>query len=205
MVNKSIALETRRIRLRKIQKQDFPAIFKWRNTEKFRFLFHYDESIVDYEMFCEEFKRDAHARPFQFLIEKRETKEPLGLTFIHSYSEEYHTCFLNLFLSEPFERKGFGTDAFVLFVLFLFNEVGLKRLFAQASDYNEYSIACIRRGGMRELIGNIEKKIHKGKEHDILCFAADETIVPRLSKILKLLTIQKHQQKKVKLISDNIF
>ena len=115
----------------------------WRNTEKFRFLFHYYESEVNYEEFCEEFRRDVRDRKFQFLIEKRATNEPMGLTFVHTFSEEYKSCFLNLFISKPFEKKGLGTDVFVVFVLFLFNEIGLKKLFVQTSDYNEHSVACI--------------------------------------------------------------
>jgi hypothetical protein len=41
--------------------------------------------------------------------------------------------------------------------------------------------------GMRELFGNVEKKIYAGKEHDILCFAADQNLVPRLERINKYL------------------
>src|SRR5438045_9099255 len=117
----SFTLETRRIRLREIQAADLITIFNWRNTEKFRFLFHYDESEVNYEEFCEECSLDATARQFPFLIEKKDTHELVGLTFIHTYSKEYQSCFLNIFLSGAFEKKGYGTHAFVLFVLFLFN------------------------------------------------------------------------------------
>jgi RimJ/RimL family protein N-acetyltransferase len=112
----------------------------------------------------------------------------VGLTFVHTYSEEYKSCFLNIFISEPFERKGYGTDVFVQFVLFLFNQMGLKKVFVQASDHNVHSIACIRKIGMRELAGNVEKKIYNGKEHDILCFAADQNLVPRLAMINKYIS-----------------
>ena len=187
-MNHSTFLETRRIRLREVHGNDLATIFKWRNTEKFRLLFHYDESEVTYDQFCEEFTLDAHARKFQFVIENKKTSELVGLTFIHSYSDEFKTCFLNLFITEAFERKGYGTSAFVLFTLFLFNQVGLTRLFAQASDDNEHSIACLRKVGMRELVGNIEKKIRSGKEHNILCFAADQNIIPRFTTIYEFMT-----------------
>jgi RimJ/RimL family protein N-acetyltransferase len=186
--HKRIALESRRIRLREIHDENLATIFHWRNTEKFRFLFHYDESIVTYDEFTKEFNRDAEVRAFQFLIEKKDTHEPIGLTFIHTYSTEYRSCFLNIFVSEPFEKKGYGTDAFVLFVLFLFNELYLNKLFVQASDYNEHSISCIRKIGMKELNGNITKKIHEGREQNIICFAADANILPRLIRINEFLS-----------------
>jgi RimJ/RimL family protein N-acetyltransferase len=188
MVNKSIALETRRIGLREIQDGDLISIFQWRNTEKFRVFFYGYEKEVKYDEFCDEFIQDTNARKFQFLIVKKDTGEPVGLTFVHTYSEEYKSCFLNIFISEPFERKGYGTDVFVQFVLFLFNQMGLKKVFVQASDHNVHSIACIRKIGMRELAGNVEKKIYAGKEHDILCFAADQNLVPRLAMINKYIS-----------------
>src|SRR5215831_5042151 len=100
----SIDLETRRIRLRSVQKRDMRTLFKWRNGDRFRFLFHYDESEVNYQEFCEEFAKDTDWKKFQFLAEKKSTLEPVGLTFIHSYSEEYQFCFLNIFLNEAFEK-----------------------------------------------------------------------------------------------------
>ena len=181
--HKSISLETRRIRLREIQNGDLITIFQWRNTEKFRYLFHHNEDEIDYDGFCEEFTCDATVRKFQFLVELKETNEPVGLTFIHSYSEESKDCFLNIFLSEHFEKKGYGVDVFVLFALFLFNQVGIKKLFVEASSYNEHSISCIRNGGMTELRGLNNKKIHAGKEYDLLRFEGDKKIVPLLSRI----------------------
>src|SRR5262245_22015382 len=104
-MSSSIHLETRRIRVRSVQKGDMHTLFKWRNGDRFRFFFHYDESEVNYEEFCEEFSRDSDWKKFQFLAEKKSTLEPVGLAFIHSYSEEYQSCFLNIFLDETFERK----------------------------------------------------------------------------------------------------
>jgi len=138
---------------------------------------------VNYNEFCDEFIQDSEGRKFQFLVLRKDTCKPVGLAFVHTYSEQYKSCFLNIFISELFERRGYGTHVFVLFVLFLFNQMGLKKLFVQVADCNKHSVGCIRKIGMRELDGNITKKTYEGTEHKILCFAADQTIVPRLTKI----------------------
>src|SRR5436190_9778362 len=129
--HKLIPLETRRIRLREIHDEDLVTMFQWRNTEKFRFLFHHNDNIVNYTQFCEEFAQDRAVYRFQFFAEKKDTGEPIGLTFVHTYSEQYRSCFLNIFISECFERKGFGTDVFVQFALFLFQQMELKKIFVQ--------------------------------------------------------------------------
>ena len=186
--HKRIALETRRIRLREIQHEDLPTIFQWRNTEKFRFLLHHNTNMISYDEFREEFTMDSECYKYQYLIEKKEGGVPVGITYVYTFSEQYRSCFINLFIAEPFEKKGYGIDAFVLFVLFLFQRAGLKKLFASAFDFNDHSLSCIRHVGMRELVGNITEVPERG---NVLCFAADESIVPNLARINKILSMPK--------------
>jgi len=186
--HKRIALETRRIRLCEIQHEDLATIFQWRNTEKFRFLLHHNTEIVSYEEFCEEFAMDSEYHKYQYLVEKKESSIPIGFIYDDTFSETYKSCFISVFISESFEKKGFGIDAFILFALFLFNYEGLKKLFAHAFDFNDHSLSCIRHIGMRELVGNITKVPERG---NVLCFAADESIVPNLARINNILSTHK--------------
>jgi RimJ/RimL family protein N-acetyltransferase len=117
-IAKDIPLETRRIRLREIQDRDLTTIFDWRNTEKFRVFFYGYEKEVTYDEFCDEFIQDTNARKFQFLIVKKDTREPVGLTFVHTYSEEYKSCFLNIFSRSHLNGKVME-HVFVQFVLFI--------------------------------------------------------------------------------------
>src|SRR5215510_9342701 len=174
-VNHKIVLETRRIRLREIQSSDLTILYHWRNTERFRFLVHHNTNMISYAEFCEEFALDSESRKYQFLVEKRESGEPVGFAFVNIFSETYKSCFINLFIAEPFEKKGYGVDAFVLFALYLFQHAGLKKLFASAFEFNDHTLSCLRNGGMRELTGNVTKVDQRG---NLLCFAADENIVP---------------------------
>ena len=186
--NISTVSETRRIRLREIRETDRPILFDWRNSEKFRFLLHHSTNIISYEEFCEEFIKDSEGHKYQYLIEKRESRVPIGLAYVDTFSEQYRSCFINIFIDEPFEKKGYGIDAFVLFVLFLFKHAGLIKLFAYAYALNDHSLSCIRHIGMRELVGNITKVPERG---NVLCFAADKSIVPNLARINKILSMHK--------------
>ena len=185
-------METRRIRLRQINENDYPVIFEWRNTEKFRYLFHHTENIIGYLNFCEEFSGDATVRKFQFLIEKTDNNEPIGLTFIHSYSEKEKHCLLNIYFTDSFERKGYGVDTFVLFFHFLLEEIGIKRIYVEAFAYNLFSISCIRRTGMTEVNNFGNKKLHDGKEYNILRFVGDRTILPKVLKYKEILSLKKY-------------
>jgi RimJ/RimL family protein N-acetyltransferase len=187
-VNKSPHLETRRIRLRQIGEGDFHTLFKWRNTEKFRIFLHHHTNEISFEEFCGEFERDSEAYKYQYLIEKKDRRAPVGFTYVDTFSEQYKSCFINLFIDERFEGRGYGIDAYVCFVLFLFQQEGLQKLFAHAFDFNYHSISVIKNLGMRQLQGNITKINRQGKERSILCFAADQSIVPRLTCINEYLS-----------------
>ena len=184
-------METRRIKLREVQKEDFPTLFMWRNTEKFRFLFHHNENIINYVRFCSEFSSDAAVRKFQYIIQKTDTLDLIGLTFVHSYSEKDNHCFLNLFLTEDYEKKGYGVDVFVLFCLFLLKDIGIRSLYVEAFSYNTFSIACIRRTGMIEVENLENKKLHDGKKYNILRFKGDSSLIPELIKFKEILSISK--------------
>ena len=183
-----IVLETRRVRLREIHSSDLAILYHWRNTEKFRFLLHHDTNTISYAEFCEEFARDSESHRYQYLVEKKDSGEPIGFTFVNIFSETYRSCFINLFIAEPFEKKGYGVDAFVLFVLFLFQHADLKKLFVSIFDFNDHSLSCIRNSGMRELTGNVTRVDQRG---NLLCFAADDSIIPYLERINKILAKKK--------------
>ena len=185
-------IETRRIRFRKVQESDFPKLFIWRNSEKFRFLFHYNERIVTYEEFCTEFTQDATVREYQFVIVRKDTEELIGLTFTHSYSSNENSCIINTFLSEPFEKKGYGVESFVLFFVFLFQVVGINILYAEAFSYNTFSIACIRRSGMKQIGVLPTKKNHNGKEYEVLRFKGDVSLLPAFLKFKEKLCLSKN-------------
>jgi RimJ/RimL family protein N-acetyltransferase len=183
-------METKRIRLREVKNSDLPTLFTWRNSEKFRFLFHHNENIITYDDFCEEFKMDSFVRKFQFIIEKISNNEPIGLTFVHSFSKISNDCFLNIFLKEDFERKGYGVDTFILFCRFLFDKVAIKKIYTEVFAYNTFSIACMRHCEMLELKDLSKKKLHKGVEYSVLSFVCDSAILQKLKNIEEKISLQ---------------
>jgi RimJ/RimL family protein N-acetyltransferase len=172
----SDCMQTRRILLRECRPQDLPTLFTWRNADSFRFMFHYNEEIVDYDAFREEFRWDAKVRPFQYVVEKCRDRRAIGLAFVHGMSVEGRSCYLNIFLSDGSTAKGYGVDVFVLFYQFLFQHVGVERLFLEAFEYNTASVAGLRKMGLSEVGRSVNARMHNGAAHDTLRFAADSSL-----------------------------
>ena len=158
-------------------------LFAWRNTEKFRIFFHYTEAKEeDFNAFSQTFVRDGKFQKFRYGIENVRTGELLGIIFTHSWQE--NSCYLNIFLAEQHERKGYGTDACSLLYVFLFEEIRIQKLFVEIFPYNLYSLAFARSIGLKE-IGSRKKKVHAGIEYDVCRFEGDGTTVFEKMKKLK--------------------
>jgi UDP-4-amino-4,6-dideoxy-N-acetyl-beta-L-altrosamine N-acetyltransferase len=188
VITESLVLKTRTISLRQIEKSDLPIVFQWRNCEKFRLLLHYNTEMVSYADFCKEFSLDSQIMRHRFMIEKIEGNVPIGMIYSDTYSEKCKSAFVNIFVAGPFEKKGFGMQAFVVFALLLFQREGLEKLFAHAFETNDHSISCIKKLGFRELVGNVTIIRRQGKEQRLICFAVGREIVPRLSATNKFLS-----------------
>jgi RimJ/RimL family protein N-acetyltransferase len=188
LTESDMRMETRRILLREVRTDDLTTLFTWRNTDKFRFLFHHNENSIDYVGFCEEFAYDATARRFQYVVEKKDSQKLIGLTFVHRFPDEEECCFLNIFLEEHSEGRGHGVDVFVLFCQFLFQSVGIKKVYVGAFAYNTSSLACLRASGMTEEERQIGKHLHQGKYYDIFRFFGDSTLLPKINRMLQRLS-----------------
>ena len=179
-------METRRILLRGVDPKDYPEMFVWRNYAKFRNFVHYNSSTISFEDFVREFERDAKVRPHQYLIERKETGELIGLIFSHTLSKTNGYCFINLFISEKYERKGFRPEAFALLFCHLFDScLFLHKIYLEVFEYNQFSLSSLTTAGFKEEGRFKEHKWHKGKRYDVIRFAAYRDSVPRFAKIIE--------------------
>ena len=181
-------METRRILLRDVRPDDLPTLFAWRNTEKFRIFVHHTRNCVDYDAFCKEFAADSATRAFQYVIEKKDDHRPIGLTYGHSYSEADQHCFVDVFLEEPSEGKGYGVDVLALLFRFMIESMGIRQMYAEALDCNVSSIAGMRGAGMTEVERFIGKKLYRGKQHDVVRFVAERDLLPKAVRLLRRLS-----------------
>ena len=181
-------MNTRRILLRKITHDDLKKLFEWRNTEKYRFLFHYNESIIDFEEFCKEFYSDMSYIKFRYIIQKLDSKELIGIAFAHSFSKKELRCYINIYLVDRLEKKGYGVDAFALLYNHLFESVGVKKIYVQALPYNRHSISCIEASGMSKVKNGMGKRTHLSKEYNLIRFVGNKNVLPRIKGILQALS-----------------
>jgi RimJ/RimL family protein N-acetyltransferase len=180
-------METRRVLLREVREDDLTALFSWRNTRTFRSFFHHTDAPVDFAGFRDEFRWDSLVRPFQYVIEKKTNHQPIGLTFVHTYSDAARECFLNVFLDEASRRVGFGVDAFALFYRFLFERVGIERIYVDVFAANSFSLAGVRHIGLQQMDTLVARDTQTGSPNDAVRFVGDRTVLPKIYNLLEKL------------------
>ena len=180
-------METRRVLLREVREDDFPALFLWRNTRTFRSFFHHTNVSVDFAGFRDEFRWDSLVRPFQYVIEKKANHQPIGLTFVHTYSDVARECFLNVFLDEASRRVGFGVDVFALFYRFLFEIVGIERVYVDVFAANSFSLAGSRHIGLKQADTVVVRDTRTDSPNEVVRFVGDRTLLLKIYNLLEKL------------------
>jgi RimJ/RimL family protein N-acetyltransferase len=141
-------------------------------------LFHWNETIVDLPHFRREFEADSLVRRHQFLVERNRTREPIGLTFAHSCSDELRECTLNVFLTEAVEGRGYAVDVCALMFRHLLRSAGFARVFVEVFEFNLLSLATIRSAGIQEVARLPAHRVHGDRRFDVIRFVADAEFLP---------------------------
>lgn len=166
-------MQTKRTSLRELTAEDYPMLFKWRNSEPYRQFVHYrDSRVEELSEFIVEMDRDSKNRKFQFVIESSIKKVPVGLIFTHTYSTENRFCFINVFIDTHYTSHGYGIEAFALLLCFLFEVKKCFKVYVEVLANNKLSLSTIRSAGLIEEGRFKGHKVLDGVRHDVIRFAA---------------------------------
>lgn len=178
-------MQTKRTSLRDIRSNDYPVLFQWRNSPKYRhFVHHTDVEIDTIEAFVDEIKRDSKSRKYQFVIESNNTKKPVGLIFTHTYSAENRFCFINVFIDESNRTKWYGVEAFALLLCYLFDVQKLFKVYVEVLESNGLSLSTIKSAGLVEEGRFRGHRVICGVRQDVVRFAAYEENCQKFKEIL---------------------
>jgi ribosomal-protein-alanine N-acetyltransferase len=145
-------IETKRLILRLITKDDLPALFAVNGDDEVgRYTPHVSwKTSADGEAW---FGRvtDNHAKgaALQFVIAPRGGGEAIGTMVLFRFNEPVGSAEIGYSLAREHWGKGFAKEAIAAFVEFGFETMGLKRLDAQIDPRNAASGKVLERAGFK--------------------------------------------------------
>lgn len=167
------SLETNRLLLRKIQQSDNHFVLEGLSNDeltKFMLIRYYTLDEVQGQM-------DFYANHYQnktgyyWLMELRETHEPIGIIGYHAVSWEHKKAELGFWLLPKFWKNGYVTEAALATLNFVFDTLQLNRIEATVETENPASINAIMKLGFTHEGTFREYEINNGKFIDLMMFA----------------------------------
>ena len=136
------------IRLRQVAENELRRIWGWINRPGIRNLLYATQ--VSFETFLEDWHRwMENERMHALAIEIRTTRLLIGFTFLHCDTD---TVALEFVIIRPdYRARGYGTDALIEVVHFVFEQLGAEQITLQVSPDNGPALICFENAGFQYL------------------------------------------------------
>ncbi|OYV63507.1 MAG: hypothetical protein B7X03_01675 [Parcubacteria group bacterium 21-58-10] len=175
------------LELHELQEEHLPVLFLWRNSVDFMGLCSTRRNLISPEEFRIElksdFRRDRHS---QFLIIKK--KECIGTVYSYKLNRTDGYTFITIFIAKPWRNKGYGAEAMVVFLEYLFREFGLYKVYAEIYSYNHKSLRALMSGKFIEEGRFRGHRLYHEERHDLIRLAFFRSQLGDFASLVKKLT-----------------
>ncbi|MGI6280331.1 MAG: GNAT family N-acetyltransferase, partial [Acutalibacteraceae bacterium] len=162
-------INTSKIIIRPITREDTENIVKWRNSP----------SVVQNFIFRKPLTKEDHLKWYetkikagnvaQFIIIETDTDKPVGSVYLRDIDKENKKAEFGIFIGEDCARgKGYGTAATALIVKYGFEELDLNRIYLRVFADNLGAIKCYKKCGFKQEGVFREDVIIDGKPYDMV-------------------------------------
>lgn len=158
-------------RLRALERSDLVKVWKWLNDEEVMWFMAAPcntQSLAEVEQWFSRLQEAAGYSSRHFIIETEEGT-PIGGIYYEYLDTRHQRTEVGMQIGEKeYWGKGYGTDAMITFLDYLFNELGLHRVYLRVERYNTRALKCYEKCGFTQE-GILRHHVFtKGEYHDDL-------------------------------------
>jgi len=140
----------KKTRLRALEKNDLAKVWEWMNDDEVMWFWAMPantQSLPEVEQWFAKLHEVAGHSSKQFIIETEEGK-PIGRIFYEHLDTKNQRTEVGILIGEKeYWGKGYGTDAMIAFLDYLFNELGLHRVYLHVQSYNARALKSYQKCG----------------------------------------------------------
>lgn len=161
-------LNGNKVRIRSLEREDLPKVWQWLNDGDVMYYWASPGSMVSMAELERHFSKSLEtADTRRWFIIEGEGQRPIGLMMCFNLDQRHRRAEVGILIGEKdCWDKGYGTEAMVLFLDYLFNELGLHRVYLHTQDYNLRAIKSYEKCGFVKEGVVRERYFVKGKYHD---------------------------------------
>lgn len=184
----------RHILLRPLENQDLETLYKFRNSLSFINLCSVRRNTISIEEFKKELEKDFERdRHIQFLIEHKKNNQVVGTIYSYNFNKADGHAFITTYIDDQFQNKGYGAEAFILFLSYLFKTYSLYKVYTEVYEYNFPSLSALQNTDFSEE-GRFKKhKLFDGKRYDLIRFAIYRSSLDKIDGFLSRLNPKKKE------------
>ncbi len=180
-------LNGRSLDLHELKEEDVSTLYLWRNSSDFIRLCSTRRNLVSLEEFRTELQSDLKKdRHRQFLIKRK--SEFIGTIYSYNLNQTDGHVFVTIFIAEPWRNNGYGAEAVIVFLEYLFREHSLHKVYAEAYNYNTESLHALASGGFIEEGRFVDHRLFHGKRYDLVRLAFFRRQVSESSTLVERVT-----------------
>ena len=161
----------KKARLRALEKSDLPAVWKWLNDGEMMWFLGEPcntQSLAELERWFAALQ-EVPGYPNKYFIIETEEGTTIGRIFYEHLDTRHHRAEVGIHIGEKeYWEKGYGTDAMIAFLDYLFNELGLHRVYLRIQSYNTRAIRCYEKCGFTQEGILRQNTFTRGKYYDDL-------------------------------------
>jgi RimJ/RimL family protein N-acetyltransferase len=172
-------IRTQRLKLTPLAASDAPVMFGYRSDpEVCRFQSFEPASLGDVEGFIGSLQANAFDTAgtwFQFAIRLQESGQLIGDFGTHFSADDPLQVEIGLTVSPAYQGQGYGTEAVIGVLGYLFGPLKKHRVYASVDPLNESCVALLKRVGMRKEAHFLKSLWFKGDWVDDIVFGILES------------------------------
>ena len=161
----------KKTRLRALEKSDLAKVWEWINDEEVMWFWGEPcntQSLAEVEQWFARLQEVAGYASKQFVIEAEEGTSIGRIFYEHLDTKHQRTEVGILIGQKEYWERGYGTDAMLAFLDYLFNELGLHRVYLRLQSYNARALKSYQKCGFTQEGILRHNTFTRGEYHDDL-------------------------------------
>ncbi|WP_345240310.1 GNAT family protein [Pontibacillus salipaludis] len=143
-----MVFETERIRFRKLEKDDMELLHRWQNDTTVHTNMSTSIDLYSMEDVEKFYERMKESRSY-IIIEKNGGKEVGSITLVRENNQQQNAEFLLMIGEKDYWGEGYGKEALLLFLNFVFMELNLHKISLKVFSFNEKAKSMYERMGFK--------------------------------------------------------
>ena len=185
-IDSLLTITTPRLVLREASPEDIPVLYKWRNDERFQALCSVRRTSIEYENFVREINNDlSNDRLMQMMIYRKTQEAAIGTIYAYEYNPTDQNIFITIYLERKFERLGYGVETIYAFGRYLFETLGLYKIYIEIYEYNKLSLSTAQNLQFSEEGHFLKHRQFNGQRWDLYRFAIYQDDAIKIQRYMK--------------------